>query len=74
MPQSYQQPRNTYLQTNLTRPISGNAKRGGRRPKEFEEYVCFFLLILFIFLIVCLVYKFRNLGSRNTKRGRTRQT
>ncbi|VDN08329.1 unnamed protein product [Thelazia callipaeda] len=37
MPQAYQT-RNGYVGSTMTRPASAAGKRGGRRPKEYEEY------------------------------------
>lgn len=39
MPQAYQARTGGYLGNAMTRPGSAAGKRGGRRPKEFEEYV-----------------------------------
>ncbi|VDM24046.1 unnamed protein product [Toxocara canis] len=38
MPHSYPQARNGYMASTVARPNSAAAKRGGRRPKEYEEY------------------------------------
>uniref|UniRef100_A0A915AUL3 F-box domain-containing protein n=2 Tax=Parascaris univalens TaxID=6257 RepID=A0A915AUL3_PARUN len=38
MPQSYPQARSGYMAGAMARPNSAAAKRGGRRPKEYEEY------------------------------------
>lgn len=38
MPQSYAQPRNGYMTSAAPRPGSAAGKRGGRRPKECEEF------------------------------------
>lgn len=38
MPQAYQT-RAGFVGNTMTRPASATGKRGGRRPKEYEEYV-----------------------------------
>ncbi|KHN73414.1 Transforming protein v-Fos/v-Fox [Toxocara canis] len=38
MPHSYPQARNGYMASTVARPNSAATKRGGRRPKEYEEY------------------------------------
>lgn len=38
MPQAYQA-RTGFVGNTMTRPASATGKRGGRRPKEYEEYV-----------------------------------